>query len=194
MPARFVRRVDDKRTLACIVAGADGAGARSQPPICVPELRGDPKRAGLLDNFQEGHVGERHICERRTAAEPIPSQVRSGLSPGGRWIRTIGTAARKARCPNSLLARNIQGISFDRSPAAYTTAENSQMRQCLTSEFPTHPNKEFFVALQGIESGDHGIFLAGSGKRVPRLPRWLHRGLAADHRRTLGPASPTLET
>jgi hypothetical protein len=34
-------------------------------------------------------------------------------------------AARKAGCPNSLLARNIQGISFDRSPAAHTTAENS---------------------------------------------------------------------
>jgi hypothetical protein len=31
-------------------------------------------------------------------------------------------------------------------------------------------------------------FLAGSGKRVPRLPRWLLSGLAADHRRTLGPA------
>src|ERR1700674_2591594 len=35
-----------------------------------------------------------------------------------------------------------------------------------------HPNREFFVALQGIVSGDHGIFgrirEAGSGKRVPR--------------------------
>jgi hypothetical protein len=28
----------------------------------------------------------------------------------------------------------------------------------LRAKFPTHPNTEFFVALQGIESGDHGIF------------------------------------
>jgi hypothetical protein len=38
------------------------------------------------------------------------------------------------------------------------------MRQCFTSEFPTHPNREFFVALQGIESGDHGIFWPDQGK------------------------------
>jgi hypothetical protein len=38
------------------------------------------------------------------------------------------------------------------------------MRQCFTSEFPTHPNREFFVALQGIESGDHGIFWPDQGR------------------------------
>jgi hypothetical protein len=38
------------------------------------------------------------------------------------------------------------------------------MRQCFTSEFPTHPNRVFFVALQGIESGDHGIFWPDQGR------------------------------
>jgi hypothetical protein len=38
------------------------------------------------------------------------------------------------------------------------------MRQCFTSELPTYPNREFFVALQGIESGDHGIFWPDQGR------------------------------
>ena len=33
----------------------------------------------------------------------------------------------------------------------------------LTSQFPTHPNREFFAALQGIKSGDQGSFRRDQG-------------------------------
>src|SRR5258705_11539731 len=35
--------------------------------------------------------------------------------------------------------------------------------QSLTSQFPTHPNREFFAALQGIKSGDQGKFRPDQG-------------------------------
>jgi hypothetical protein len=31
------------------------------------------------------------------------------------------------------------------------------MRQCFTSEFPTHPNREFFVALQACRELNQAI-------------------------------------
>jgi hypothetical protein len=37
--------------------------------------------------------------------------------------------------------------------------------QCLMSQFPTHPNREFFEALQGIKSGDQGNFFPHQGIR-----------------------------
>jgi len=36
-------------------------------------------------------------------------------------------------------------------------------KQCLTGQFPTHPNREFFAALQGIKSGDQGNFHRDQG-------------------------------
>jgi hypothetical protein len=41
--------------------------------------------------------------------------------------------------------------------------------QCLTSQFPTHPNREFFEALQGIKSGDQGNFSSHQGIRARPL-------------------------
>ena len=35
--------------------------------------------------------------------------------------------------------------------------------QFLTGQFPTHPNREFFAALQGIKSGDQGNFRPDQG-------------------------------
>jgi hypothetical protein len=35
--------------------------------------------------------------------------------------------------------------------------------QFLTSQFPTHPSREFFAALQGIKSGDQGSFRRDQG-------------------------------
>ena len=35
--------------------------------------------------------------------------------------------------------------------------------QCLTDQFPTHPNREFLGALQGIKSGDRGNFRSDQG-------------------------------
>jgi hypothetical protein len=56
------------------------------------------------------------------------------------------------------------------------------------SEFPTHPNREFSVALQGIVSGDHGIFWPDQGRGVKPAAIAALGFLAADHSRTLGPA------
>src|SRR6185369_17710944 len=67
--------------------------------------------------------------------------------------------------PNSLLAGKIQGISSIRSSVARQRGPKRPLTQCLTSQFPTHPNREFFEALQGIKSGDQGNFFPHQGIR-----------------------------
>src|SRR5690242_18130995 len=37
------------------------------------------------------------------------------------------------------------------------------LNQSLMGQFPTHPNREFFAALQGIKSGDQGSFRRDQG-------------------------------
>ena len=65
--------------------------------------------------------------------------------------------------PNSLLAGKIQGISPIRASAAPRTQQKRPLNQFLTSQFPTHPNREFFCGLQGIKSGDQGKFRPDQG-------------------------------
>jgi hypothetical protein len=65
--------------------------------------------------------------------------------------------------PNSLLAGKIQGISPIRGLAAPGRQRKRARNQFLTSQFPTHPNREFFAALQGIKSGDQGNFCPDQG-------------------------------
>src|ERR1700730_5902023 len=65
--------------------------------------------------------------------------------------------------PNSLLARKIQGISSIRASAARQGQPKTISNQCLTGQFPKHPNREFFAALQGIKSGDQGNFRPDQG-------------------------------
>jgi hypothetical protein len=60
--------------------------------------------------------------------------------------------------PNSLLAGKMQGISSIRSSTARQREPKRSSNQCLTGQFPTPPNREFFAALQGIKSGDQGDF------------------------------------
>ena len=64
---------------------------------------------------------------------------------------------------NSLIAGKIQGISSIRSSVARQRRPKRPSTQCLTSQFPTHPNREFFEALQGIKSGDRGSFRRDQG-------------------------------
>jgi hypothetical protein len=65
--------------------------------------------------------------------------------------------------PNSLLAGKIQGISPIRGLVAPGRQRKRARNQFLTSQFPTHPNREFFAALQGIKSGDQGSFRRDQG-------------------------------
>ena len=65
--------------------------------------------------------------------------------------------------PNSLLAGKIQGNSPIRSLAAPRNQRKRARNQFLTSQFPTHSNREFFAALQGIKSGDRGSFRRDQG-------------------------------
>src|ERR1700682_2830038 len=65
--------------------------------------------------------------------------------------------------PNSLLAGKIQGISPIRGLAAPRRERKMARNQFLTGQFPTHPNREFFAALQGIKSGDQGNFRPDQG-------------------------------
>jgi hypothetical protein len=65
--------------------------------------------------------------------------------------------------PNSLLAGKIQGISPIPGLRAPRRQRKSARNQFLTGQFPTHPNREFFAALQGIKSGDQGSFRRDQG-------------------------------
>src|SRR5690242_6665749 len=52
------------------------------------------------------------------------------------------------------------------------------LNQSLMGQFPTHRNREFFAALQGIKSGDQGNFCPDQGKRPSArvLPVIGHEG------------------
>ena len=71
--------------------------------------------------------------------------------------------------PNSLLAGKIQGISPIRGLAALGRHRKRARNQCLASQFPAHPNREFIAALQGIKSGDQGSFGRDQGIRFRPL-------------------------
>ena len=51
---------------------------------------------------------------------------------------------------NSLLAANLQGISSIRARRRRQRRQKRASNQSLTGQFPKHPNREFFAALQGI--------------------------------------------
>jgi hypothetical protein len=91
---------------------------------------------------------------------------------GGRDIPRQGEEVRFAtesacelvsEMPNSLLAGKIQGISPIPGLRAPRRQRKSARNQFLTGQFPTHPNREFFAALQGIKSGDQGSFRRDQG-------------------------------
>jgi len=67
---------------------------------------------------------------------------------GSHWtLRWRGQSrANSSQLKNSLLAGKIQGISFDPGSAARQRQQKEASNQCLTSQFPTHPNREFFAA------------------------------------------------
>jgi hypothetical protein len=76
-----------------------------------------------------------------------------------------GVSSEPVSEPNSLLAGKIQGISSIWASEMRQRWLKTSSNQCLTGQFPTHPNREFFAALQGIKSGDQGNFRPDQGKR-----------------------------
>jgi hypothetical protein len=71
--------------------------------------------------------------------------------------------------PISLLAGKIQGISPIRSLPTPRRPRKRARNQSLMGQFPTHPNREFLAALQGIKSGDQGSFRRDQGIRFRPL-------------------------
>ena len=63
----------------------------------------------------------------------------------------------------------------------------ASLNQCLTSQFPTHLNREFFWALQGIKSDYLGTFRPEQGillwPTIGRLPRTARSGRQSGMRR-----------
>jgi hypothetical protein len=57
----------------------------------------------------------------------------------------------------------IPGISSIRGSLARQRQLKASLNQCLTSQFPTHLNREFFWALLGIESDHQGTFRPEQG-------------------------------
>ena len=73
--------------------------------------------------------------------------------------------------PNSLLAGKIQGILFVWAPERDYLIGIREQIQWFTTKFPTHRNKEFISAQQGIKSVHQGIYSLDQG--IPRFgPRF----------------------
>ena len=71
------------------------------------------------------------------------------------------------------LAGNLQGISSSPGSSVRQRQQKRALTQCVTGEFPTHPNRELFAALQGIKSGDQGIKSGDQGIFRPDQGRGL---------------------
>ena len=89
------------------------------------------------------------------AEEPVVRRLCAG---GGSHERT-------RLCLKFPVSRENTGNSSIRSSVARQRGPKRPSTQCLTSQFPTHPNREFFEALQGIKSDDQGNFFAHQGIR-----------------------------
>jgi hypothetical protein len=61
------------------------------------------------------------------------------------------------------ICARIPEISSIRGSAARKWQQKRAINQSVMSQFPTHPNREFFAALQGIKSGDQGNFCLDQG-------------------------------
>jgi hypothetical protein len=84
--------------------------------------------------------------------------VRSRLAAGGRSHERT-----RLWTPKFPLAGKIQGISSIPGSAAPQRQRKREPHQFLTGQFPTHPNREFFAALQGIQIGDQRNFRPHQG-------------------------------
>jgi len=91
---------------------------------------------------------------RSAAEEPMVC----GLSAGGGSLERT-----RLWWPISLLAGKIQGNSSIRARRRANGGQKWASNQSLTGQFPTHPNREFFTALQGIKSGDQRNFRPDQG-------------------------------
>ena len=61
------------------------------------------------------------------------------------------------------LVAHVQGNSSIRARRRANGGQKWASNQSLTGQFPTHPNREFFTALQGIKSGDQRNFRPDQG-------------------------------
>src|SRR6266446_330971 len=109
----------------------------------------------------------------RTSEAPLsswrnPRRPSMGFAPKIRFapdspLEGAVTSEPVSEAQNSLLAGKIQGISPIRGLAAPWKQRKRARNQFLMDQFPTHPNREFFAALQGIKSGDQGSFRRDQG-------------------------------
>jgi hypothetical protein len=82
-------------------------------------------------------------------AEFVATGARASSHLTRRWRRQ-SRANPSLKSANSLLAGTLQGISSIRGSAARKWQQKRAINQSVMSQFPTHPNREFFAALQGI--------------------------------------------
>src|ERR1700736_727816 len=117
-----------------------------------------PNRGG----HQPDRPGQGQLASGGASIEMlIPSRIH-GSHLTRRW-RGESAANSSLKMPNSLLAGSLQGISSIRASAAPRRQRKRAWNQFLAGQFPTHPNREFFAALQGIKSGDQGSFRRDQG-------------------------------
>src|SRR5207253_2472544 len=87
--------------------------------------------------------------------------------------------------PNSL-AGKIQGNFIESELGAHQRQQKWPLYQCVTSQFPTHANRELIGPYQGIKSAYQGSFLPDQGRvnfpagiKGKRPPRGRARGTRA---------------
>ena len=80
------------------------------------------------------------------------------------------------------------GKFVDPGSAALFKAAKKGATSVAYEPIPYASEQGIFRRLQGIESGDHGIFWPDQGRGGRDPPPWLSC-LAVDHRRTLGPTN-----
>ena len=102
-------------------------------------------------------------CACRATATFCPMHPRKSGSQQDSPLEGGVSCELVSEMPNSLLAGKIQGNSPIRGLAAPRRPRKRARNQFLTGQFPTHPNREFFAALQGIKSGDQGSFRPDQG-------------------------------
>jgi hypothetical protein len=83
---------------------------------------------------------------------PFPAGIRDAVAGSrprrNRWF--ADSALEEAVSSELVSEARIPGISSIRGSAARERQQKRALDQGFTSQFPTHPNREFFSAMQGI--------------------------------------------
>ena len=139
-------------------ASAERSAARKSaaPPLASMSATTRAPLSAIAAMCQQARIG---LPELARCCKPN-RQTRTGrwFAPDSALEEAVSSEP-VSRSPKSLLVGSLQGLSSIRGSAAGQWQQKKASHQILTSQFPTHQNREFLAGLAGNLNWRSGRFL-----------------------------------